>query len=167
MLSKKLQQIFKGKETTRIVETVQLTHAATGTDIFFCKFPQVLNLTLEDNTVKTFTPANFRAKLPDYSESANLDFSIAFASVSFKYIKLIEQILASNDNTLELRYRFYTEDCFDYPQMEKPIFITIKSIDLEERNLTLGGKLLDSISTPIPSVEYSTYLFPSMKYLND
>lgn len=167
MISKKLQEIFKGKQTTRIIETIQLSHADSGMDLYFCKFPTELKLTLEDNTIKTFYPSNFQVKLPDYSESGNLDYNVSFAAVSFKYIQMVEDILSSNDMTLTIKYRFYTEDCFEYPQLAKPILMTARSLDIENRNISISGKLFDSILNPIPGIEYNSEMFKSMKYINE
>ena len=165
MLNKNLLDNYKGKNRNTVIETVEIIHEETDTNITLCKYQQDLELTTEEGLLKTFKPSNFVIQLPAYEENANLNITIAFAAVGFAEIRQLEYILRNSREKIKVKYRLYLENSFSYPQTRTPFVFSISSVDINNKNITFNGSLLLSVQTNIPSIDYTLENFRGLKYL--
>lgn len=166
MINKELLNIYKGKDKTIIIESVELIHNESNIDLCFCKYPSELNLVIEDNSTKLFKPSNFIVELPSYqSNNSNLNISITFSTVNFKEVSTLENILRTSEENILIKYRLYTENNLKYPQTQVPFIFTITAVDFTNKTMTLSGSLLISVQTKIPNKDYTLDLFKGLKYL--
>ena len=164
MLNEELKEIFTGKKRNVVIEAIEFLHEETGFNEMFCKYNQDLNLTLEDSTQKLFKKSNFVVKLPQYDENGNLDITISFSNVGFKYMRAIEDIMTKYTSKLIVKYRFYVENSLDYPQLQAPFLFSISAINIEKRTVTFNGSLLLSIQKKVPAINYTVENFRGLKY---
>jgi hypothetical protein len=164
MLSEELKKNFLGSSRERLIETLEISHSS-GLHYYLCKFPENLNLKIEDGTTQLFTPSNFIVDLPEYSENGILSMNIGFATVGFQYTKEIENIIRTSNEKIQVKYRFYMEGAYGYPQTESPFLIHVSGINISNKTLSITGTLLTSIQKKVPNKLYSIERFRSLKYL--
>jgi len=165
MLNKELQEHFTGKKRSRVIEALEVSHAETGMNYKICKYSSDLTLTLEDSSQHLFTGGSFAVQLPEYEENGNLDMTITFPSVDFSIISEIESIIKRYDSPIIIKYRFYLENSYKYPQMTAPFIFTVSAVEINNRTVSFAGGLLIGIREKVPTELYTVENFRALKYV--
>lgn len=145
-----------------ILDTLEIRQVGVQETIFIVKAPVQLVALDEDGVQRVFQPMGFQMSLPEESEEGFRSLNIAVDNIDRRIGDFV-QAAKSDSTAVEVIYRPYLSDDLSAPQMNPPLRLFLKEIQITDFQVTGKATFMDLVNQKFPSELYHRMRFPSLR----
>lgn len=155
------EALANGKVDDPIVDTIELTHVDTATELFYVRDFQNHDFTLEDGfTVQTFLRAGFQVETPTTASQGLQQMAIRIDNISLQASDFVNEIKNSRI-PVNLVYRQYLLSLPTAPA-RRPLRMLLTDFKITIDSVISKATIQDIVNTPMISKKYTRELFPGL-----
>lgn len=144
-----------------IYDTLEIRQNGVQDSVFIVKARQSIQATDENGTVRTFLPVGFQFTLPSEDEDGFRSLSISIDNIGRSISDFIEAA-KSEKVPVEIIYRPYLSDDLSQPQMDPPLILYLKDIQVTAAQVVGKATFMDLVNKKFPNELYTRARFPSL-----
>jgi hypothetical protein len=143
------------------LDTLEISHPAIAS-IYLVKDRKNWDLTLEDDGgTKTFRGCGFGIELPTSGENGLQNLNVAIDNVGREVSDFINSVKDSADPVTVI-YRPYLTSDPTTPQMDPPLVLELKDVQILDSQVTAKGSSLDVVNKPFLLDIYTRENYPGL-----
>lgn len=144
-----------------IYDTLEIRQTGVQDPVFIARTRTTITATDENGNVRIFEPVNFQFTLPPSTEEGFQSLNIAIDNVGRRVVDFIEAA-KSERVPVEAYYRPYLSDDLSTPQMNPPLVLFLKDLQLGVAQVSGRATFMDVINKKFPSELYTRTRFPAL-----
>lgn len=144
-----------------IFETLEIRQDGIQDPIYIVKAPVGITANDENGTPINFRPMGFTISLPAENEEGFKSLTVAVDNVDRSVGDFVEAA-KSEPVPVEVIYRPYLSDDLTQPQMDPPLVLFLKEIQVTNFQVTGRATFMDLVNAKFPSDLYTRSRFPSL-----
>lgn len=122
-----------------------------------------MNLTLENDEVKTFQPCGFKIELPEKSDSGLQDLNIAIDNTDGIVTDFLELAVQVPNQSIRIIYRPYLSSDLTQPQMNPPLVLYMTNASSRGSEVVGTASFSDVLNKTFLSEKYTLQRFPALR----
>lgn len=145
-----------------ILDTLEIRQTGVQDSIYLVRAKRELGAYDENGVLRVFEPAGFQFTLPPQNEEGFRSLNIAIDNVGRRVSDFINA--AKSDNVpVEIIYRPYLSDDITGPQMNPPLVLFLKDVQINMMQVTARATFMDIVNRKFPSELYTRGRFPYLE----
>jgi hypothetical protein len=144
-----------------IHETLQIRQTGVQSSVFLVRSIIGITAKLESGVWQTFEPCGFKFTLPPTDGTGAPSVTVQIDNVGRRVLAFIEAAKSSKV-PVELLYRPYISTNLEVPQMNPPLVLFLKEIQVTSLIVTGRATFMDLINRKFPSQLYTRDRFPTL-----
>ncbi len=115
----------------------------------------------EGGITRDFEPVGFQFALPQANEEGFRSLTLAIDNISRRVTDFVT-IAQTSTQQVEVIYRPYISTDLTRPQMDPPLTLYLKDVEITKNQVTGRATFMDLVNKPFPSELYTRDLFPTL-----
>jgi len=115
----------------------------------------------EDGHSHTFEPVGFSFSLPPSNEEGFRSLNVAIDNVGRRISAFVETAKSAKV-PVEMWYRPYLSDDLTQPQMDPPLVLYLKELQITTAQVTGRATFMDVVNRKFPAILYTRARFPTL-----
>ena len=144
-----------------ILHTLEIRQTGVQSPVYIVQSRRGITATDEDGNAHYFEPVGFQFSLPPSNEEGVQNLSIAIDNIGRVVSDFIETARQTN-TTVEIVYRPYLSDDLTQPQMDPPLVLFLKEVQITAAQVTGRATFMDIVNKKFPSELYTRLRFPTL-----
>lgn len=144
-----------------IYETLEIRQTGVQDPIFIVRSPKGIVAKDENNVTRTFLPSGFQFTLPPENEEGFRSLNIAVDNIDRVASRFAEAAMAE-EVPVEVVFRPYVSDNLEVPQMNPPLVLYLKDIQITSYQVTGRATFIDLVNRKFPTELYTRKRFPAL-----
>lgn len=158
-----IKEAYASCPTSKVVlETLEIRQTGVQSPIFIVKSRQTLTALDENGASRTFRPCGFQITLPPQNEEGFRSLNVAVDNVGREISDFVSAAMSENV-PVEVVYRPYLSDDLTRPQMDPPLVLFLKELQITASQVTARATFMDLVNRKFPSDLYTRARFPSLQ----
>lgn len=161
-MSDALKEAYTLAPSTKvIIDTLEVSQAGVQASVFLAQ-SRIDVVAFDENSVqRTYLASGFQFTLPPSNEEGIRSLNIAIDNVGLAVSNFIAIAKATVVPVL-VTYRPYLSDDLTAPQMDPPLTLTLKDVEVGVYQVTGRATFMDIVNKKFPSELYTRDRFPSL-----
>ncbi|MAF43642.1 MAG: hypothetical protein CMI54_05680 [Parcubacteria group bacterium] len=156
------EALANGKKNDPLIDTIELNHVDTATELFYVRDFQEHDFTLEDGfTVQTFLRAGFQVETPATASQGLQQMAIRIDNINLEASDFINEIKHSK-TPVNLVYRQYLLSEPTIPA-RRPLRMLLTNFKITIDSVVAKATIQDIVNTPMIAKKYNKELFPGLR----
>ena len=156
------EAIANGQVDDPILDTIELTHPDTATELFYVRDFADHDFTLEDGfTVQTFKRAGFQIETPVTASQGLQQMAVKVDNVGLEASDFVNEIKHSKE-AVSLVYRQYLLSDPTTPA-RRPLKMFLTDFKITVDSVISKAVIQDIVNTPMIAKKYTKEFFPALK----
>lgn len=144
-----------------ILHTLEIRQDTVQSRIYLVQARRELIALDENGVSRTFEPSGFQFTLPPSTEEGFQSINVAIDNIGQRITDFIEAAKGS-PVPVSLIYRPYLSNDLTQPQMNPPLILYLKDIQVTATQVTGRATFMDVANKRFPSILYTRERFPSL-----
>ena len=144
-----------------ILDTLEIRQDGVQGPIYLVKSRQELVAQDENGDTKIFEPAGFQFTLPPSTEEGFQSLNVAIDNVGQRVTAFIKAAM-SEKVAVKMIYRPYLSTDLTQPQMDPPLVLYLKDVQVTETQVTGRATFMDIVNKKYPGILYTRERFPAL-----
>ncbi len=144
-----------------VIHTLEIRQTGVQTPIYISQTQTGINAFDENGVEHTFVACGFQFTLPPSGEDGFKSLNVAIDNVNRIASDFVE-IARSQKVPVEIIYRPYLSDDLTTPQMNPPLVLYLKDVQITSLQVTGKCTFMDLVNKKFPSTLYQRVKFPSL-----
>lgn len=162
-LSAALQEAFALAPSARVVlDTIEVRQADVQPPVYLVRAAREIQARLETGETPTFQPVGFRLTLPAENTEGVRVLTVTFDNVGRELLEFVRTAKES-PVPVEMVYRPYLSDDLFTPQMNPPLQMYLRDIQITPKTLTGRATFMDLMNLRFPNELYTRDRFPFLQ----
>ena len=162
-LSAALQEAFALAPSSRVVlDTIEVRQTGVQPPVYLVRAAREIQARLETGETPTFQPVGFRLTLPAESTEGVRVLTVSFDNVGRELLEFIRTAKES-PVPVEMVYRPYLSDDLFTPQLNPPLRMYLRDIQITPTTLTGRATFMDLMNLRFPNELYTRDRFPFLQ----
>jgi len=158
-----IKEAFASCPTSKVIyDTLEVRQTGVQPAIFLVRARQSIVANDENGTPHTFLPVGFQFTLPPENEEGFRSLNIAIDNIDRRVSDFVQTAMSSKV-PVEIVYRPYLSDDLTQPQMNPPLVLWLKEIQITTAQVTGRATFMDLVNKKFPSELYTRARFPALQ----
>lgn len=144
-----------------VLDTLEIRQTGVQDPIYLVKGKREITATDENGNDRTFLPAGFQFTLPPENEEGFRSLNLSIDNVG-RAISDFVTLAKSEKVVVEVIYRPYLSDDLTTPQMNPPLVLYLKDIQVTVAQVVGRATFMDIVNKKFPLDLYTRSRFPSL-----
>lgn len=145
-----------------ILDTLEIRQGSVQDPLFLVRSSQNLYAKSEEGEDLVFEPCGFQFTLPPSTEEGFTSLNIAIDNVGKRVTAFIQAALSSK-TPVEVVYRPYLSNDLEQPQMNPPLLLFLKDLQITVSQVTARATFMDLVNRKFPGHLYRRANFPALR----
>jgi hypothetical protein len=147
--------------STVIYHTLQIRQVGVQSSIFLVQSRRSIEAADEDGNWHTFEPVGFQFSLPPSNSEGFQSLNLVIDNIGRRVTDFVEAA-QSAVQAVEILYRPYLNTDLTAPQMDPPILLYLKDIEMNDLQVTGRATFMDILNKKFPLDIYTRAKFPAL-----
>lgn len=150
--------------TKVILHTLEIEQLGVQDSIWIVQSRRTVEAVTEDSVLRTFEPVGFQFALPPSNEEGFRSLTISIDNVGRRVMNFVTTALEQTGprTPVVMRYRPYLSDDLTAPQMDPPLELYLKDIQINTHSVSGRATFADVVNKKFPSELYTRERFPAL-----
>ncbi len=146
---------------TVVLHTIEIRQPTVQNPIYLVQARQSIVAVDEDGHSHTFEPVGFSFSLPPSNEEGFRSLNVAIDNVGRRISAFVETAKSAKV-PVEMWYRPYLSDDLTQPQMDPPLVLYLKELQITTAQVTGRATFMDVVNRKFPAILYTRARFPTL-----
>lgn len=157
-----IKEAFAIAPATKVIyHTLEVRQTGVQSPIYLVRARREWVADDENGDERTFQPCGFNFTLPPANEEGFQSLNVSIDNISREASDFIKTAL-TEEVPVEIIYRPYLSDDTSGPQMDPPLVLFLKDIQITDLQVTGRATFMDIVNKKFPSDIYTREVFPSL-----
>lgn len=162
-LTEAIQEAYAIAPATKsVIHTLQISQDAVQDPIYIAQARQELVALDENGIERYFAPVGFQFSLPPSDEEGFRSLTIAIDNIDQRVTDFVE-LAKSEVEPVRVVYRPYLSDDLSGPQMNPPLVLFLKELQITAFQVVGRATFMDIINKTFPNELYTRNRFPALR----
>ncbi len=144
-----------------VYETLEIRQEGVQNAVYIVRAVDGITATDENGLDHDFEPAAFQVTIPPANEEGVRSLNIAIDNIDRRVSDFID-LAKSEVQPVTVIYRPYVSTDLSTPQMDPPLVLTLKDINITPLQVTGKATFMDLVNRKFPSEIYTRLRFPAL-----
>lgn len=157
-----IQEAFAVAPVTKVIlHTLEIRQPTVQDAIYIVQSRRPIRAKDETGMVRLFEPVGFQFSLPPTSEEGFRSLNISIDNIGKRVSDFVNTAKGS-EVPVEIYYRPYLSDDLSQPQMNPPLVLWLKDVQITPTQVLGRATFMDIINKKFPSELYTRERFPTL-----
>jgi hypothetical protein len=157
-----IKEAYASAPSTKVVyDTLEIRQTGVQDPIYIVRAPKGISAKDENGVLRSFQPAGFQFSLPPENEEGFRSLTISVDNINRVASRFVEAAMAE-EVPVEVVYRPYLSDNLEEPQMNPPLVLYLKDIQITSYQVTGRATFIDLVNRKFPTELYTRARFPGL-----
>lgn len=157
-----IKEAYAVAPTSKVIyDTLEIKQPTVQDPIYLVRAQREIVAFDEDGNERTFRPAGFQFSLPPENEEGFRSLNIAIDNVGREVSDFVNSA-KSEQVVVEVIYRPYLSDDLSMPQMNPPLVLYLKDLQITPSQVTGRATFMDIVNKRFPTELYTRARFPAL-----
>lgn len=157
-----IKEAFALAPTTKVIlHTLEIRQDGVQDPIWIVQSRRTLEAKDELGVDRVFEPVGFQFALPPSNEEGFRSLTLSIDNVGRRVMDFVETAKTERE-TVVIRYRPYLSDDLTGPQMDPPLELYLKDIQVNTHQVSGRATFADVVNKKFPSQTYTRERFPAL-----
>jgi len=158
-----IKEAYASCPTSKVIlETLEIKQTGVQSPIYIVKSRQGITANDEIGRTIVFRPCGFQITLPAQNEDGFRSLNIAVDNVGREITDFVTTAMSQNV-PVEVVYRPYLSDDLTRPQMNPPLVLYLKELQVNAFQVTGRATFMDLVNRKFPTELYTRARFPALQ----
>jgi hypothetical protein len=144
-----------------IIHTLEIRQEGVQDPIFISQSRRGIEAYDENGTLRVYLPVGFQFTLPPSNEEGFRSLNIAIDNIGLQVSDFVK-IAKGSMEPVKLIYRPYVSNDLSQPQMNPPLVLFLKDVQITSHQVTGRATFMDIVNKKFPAQLYTRERFPSL-----
>ena len=144
-----------------IYDTLEIRQTGVQDPIYMVRALKGITAKDENGVDRVFRPVGFQFSLPPENEEGFRSLNVSIDNINREPSAFVERAMAE-EVPVEMVYRPYVSDDLTQPQMDPPLVLYLKDIQITTHQVTGRATFIDLVNRKFPTELYTRARFPAL-----
>jgi predicted ATPase len=155
-----IKEAFASAPSNVVVHhTLEIRQVGVQDSVYLVQSSRAIKATDENGNIRDFEPCGFQFTLPPSTADGFQSLNIAIDNVGRRVSDFVATA-KSDVVPVEVIYRPYVSTDLSFPQMNPPLVMYLKDIEITDQQVTGKATFMDVVNKKFPSELYTRERFP-------